>query len=322
MQYHSVEMITQAMSVAPSLRLCRSLVQHGAQLGALVRLRTTPTVLSAISGVGVMQRAARATTAPAAVATTTNQTVPLAIHCTSSTRRLHTSERSHLAAAAAPPPASRLATFVCAPAAEAAGTTPWRSAPILCTETRSLTAGAQPLLTTTLVDSKSLRAQKALQLWLNLWHECNREERRSESKIATSTTVLRLDVGGTTANNPLIGGHRGASSSSLQNNYRNEFLPSAQPPFALTTECWSLPSSSSGATLPHHHHQCHRVQQQQVRSLATLAVCSNRRMNTGIKVARKSSIAASIESKNERVFRHVHDTIPVSFRALSVKVRI
>ncbi|KAI2797804.1 3-hydroxymethyl-3-methylglutaryl-CoA lyase [Blomia tropicalis] len=54
---------------------------------------------------------------------------------------------------------------------------------------------------------------------------------------------------------------------------------------------------------------------------STLSVSSNRRpIRSGLKVARKTSLCHSIiENKNEHVFNYVHDTIPSSFRALSVK---
>lgn len=77
---------------------------------------------------------------------------------------------------------------------------------------------------------------------------------------------------------------------------------------------WSLPTYSVPSWSEH--------QQQSHRCYGTLlSTSANRRMKTGLKVA-KRVIASSIEGKNEQVFQLLNDTVPVSFRKLSVKVCI
>ena len=110
---------------------------------------------------------------------------------------------------------------------------------------------------------------------------------------------------------------------------------SKQQLFTTTTtrrhSLWSLPSSfsfasasSSTSLLPLSSHQLHHQRQQQIvhqhRCYGTLVAASaNRRMNTGLKVARRV-IASSIEGKNDNLFHLLNDVVPVSFRKLSVKV--
>ena len=178
----------------------------------------------------------------------------------------------------------------------------------------------QPNIITNLLQ-KQLQLQPQLDL-----NECrHNKERKSNNNKHIEISIVAVLISWTktklhdlstfvTQLRPQVNNHN--NNNNRNNNYRyEEFFPIRSFRLWLISHSSYLLSSLSLSLSVHQHNN-------QVRSFGTL-IASGNRMHPCIKVARKSSITTSslIENKNEQVFRHGLETIPVSFRSLcTVKV--